>query len=640
MFDLGKAQINGKLLTALGAAGVSDEAARELARMDAFGAAPHDQWVAGLKAAGVLLNHGTSTLDWSVLPVPWDVLGPSLVASNGSADQALIAGIVGWADVVKDALIAAIGAIAGKLAQETAAAQHTRVDGAASPKRQAATLAIAQYLSPVDENLWKVIRRILETKGNPKDRQRQKAGEQLIQWLSNHGEFVQTVYGRRYYLWRDKRRLMALDTDLWRAWLYQVTGVNPASADYRYLNADCQSASFEGREVNVCRVAHWDGTFLRVSRFDGTVYRLDGQTIETEGNGDGPAIFDDPLGWSTVEPDFSANGAALRWWAEIPNWDNAAPAGLAFTCWLIASFFTELCPTRPLLMLLGEAGSGKSLGLRLMLKLIAGPIGELSGIPDKPDGFTAAASNLHHMVLDNLDDPMDWLRDKLARISTGGVDNYRVLYSNNELGTVAYRCWVAVTARTPETLKRDDLADRLLILPVNRLNESQRIRESAFLAKALDQRGKWWGDVLTLLNAVVAEVRRSGLPEHSTVRMADFEVLGRVIARASGQVDVWRRVVESWGDTQSALLLDESVVVEAIEEWLKDPGNHGREVETRTLYSECEVALFGSNKPDMSWPKSVKSFGWQLRTVRRAMQRRFKVSWRERSSRTLYQIAP
>lgn len=636
MFNTGTAQIDVQLSVMLVAAGVPEEDARELARTDAFGGTAPTQWVQGLRGIAAILNHGNSNLDWSVMPEPWGNLGPALVSANGSADKVLIEELTPWNGPVQNALLNAIGHIAAQQAQQASGAHHTRIDGAISAARQTNTASILQYLTPIDVDLWRRVRLLLERRGQPKDRLRKEAGEQVIEWLAEHGEFVQTVYGRRYYLWRDKRRLLALDTDLWKAWLYQVSGVNPASPDYRYINADCQAASFEGRQVNVCRISHWDGAFLRVSRFDGMVYRLDGQTMEVEGNGDGPAIFDDPLGWSTVTPDFSSSGDTLDWWASVPNFSHAETSQLALTCWLIASFFSELCPTRPLLMLLGEAGSGKSLGLRLMLKLIAGPIGELSGIPDKPDGFTAAAANLHHLVLDNLDDPADWLRDKLARISTGGVDNYRVLYSNNELGTVAYRCWVAVTSRTPDTLKRDDLADRLLILPVNRLSDSARIRESAFLAEALSRRSLWWGDVLTLLNHVVSVIRQEGLPEHSAVRMADFEVLGRVVAQAKDAEQIWLRAISDWGEAQSDLLLDDSVIVEAIEEWLKTPTNYGRKVDTRTLYSESELALYGSNRPDGSWPRSIRSYGWQLRALRRALKRSLNVSWEERNKRTYY----
>ncbi len=54
------------------------------------------------------------------------------------------------------------------------------------------------------------------------------------------------------------------------------------------------------------------------------------------------------------------------------------------------------------------------------------------------------------------------------------MDEYRKLYTSKEMGILKYRCWIAVTARTPDTLRRDDLADRLLLLPLNRVEDADR----------------------------------------------------------------------------------------------------------------------------------------------------------------------
>ena len=86
-----------------------------------------------------------------------------------------------------------------------------------------------------------------------------------------------------------------------------------------------------------------------------------------------------------------------------------------------------------------------------------------------------------------------------------------------------YRTWIALTARTPDTLRRDDLADRLLLLPTCFIPDDKRQSERHFLAQVNAIRDDWWGDVLNLLNGVVASIRRGELGTRSELRMADWE---------------------------------------------------------------------------------------------------------------------
>ena len=116
--------------------------------------------------------------------------------------------------------------------------------------------------------------------------------------------------------------------------------------------------------------------------------------------------------WTPYTPDVGKTGALYWHTTALPNWSGDREVyGLALRAWVIASLFTELCPTRPFAVMIGEKGSGKTMTLRLLLRFLFGPGVEVSGIPDKPDGFTAAAAAAHVLVLDNLDDFRGWMRD-------------------------------------------------------------------------------------------------------------------------------------------------------------------------------------------------------------------------------------
>lgn len=472
----------------------------------------------------------------------------------------------------------------------------------------------------------------------------------LLEWLNQHGRLIQGQTGDLFYLWRDERKLFSLDSERWAAFLYSLTGANPSGTDWAYLNSDCRAAASYVERRPVVRLAAWDSDaqVLRVSRFDGSVFVLDGSPeMGKEGNGEHVIFNDDPL-WLPYEPEWPEGGEvgrALDWLcSEVPNWE-AETSALAFRAWLLATFCPELCPTRPLLVLVGEKGSGKSTLLRLALRLIFGPAAQVGGVPDKPDGFTALAASAHLIVLDNLDEIVYWLRDKLARVSTGADDTYRKLYSNNEAGRIIYRCWVAITSRNPDTLRRDDLADRMLPLHLGRIGDEIRQSETQLDAMRGVFRNMVWGDILTELNRAVALIRQGRMEVRSPMRMADWELLGRIFAQVRGQDENWKKLVERLSGDQSEFLLDGDPLVDALTAWLADERNPGRKMMTRELYGEWQAALYEDKRPGQEWPKSAHSFAKRLGAIKRELTAQFDVHWftgveRINRSRTLYQFWP
>jgi len=645
--DLGKAQIDSSLLAALTAIGVKDADAREIARIDAFGTLPAIPWRKGLEVAARLANGEQMKLDWGMLLAPWDTVCGAMANGDGPA-VGLAAAVSGLRSELQVAIVSAVGAVAQRLAEEAAKARPGAVMANA---RVAAAAGIQdsepRYLSYIDGRLVATVRRLLQAKDKDREQRLRAAGEQLVQWLANHGKFICTPVGGYYYLYSDTHRLYTLETDAWHLFLYRVCGVNPASKTFGYLRADCLTAADEGERLDVVRVSHWDqaAQLLRVSAFDGRVYRLDGETIEQENNGDGPVLFDDATYWQPYQPDFSANGQALTWATEeLPCWDsNRQELSLLYRYWWLATFFCELCPTRPILLLKGEKGSGKSMALRTVLRLLFGLTVDVSGVPDKADAFVAMTSNSHVVVMDNMDTVTHDIRDKIASLSTGKQDDLRTLYKTNEKTTVRYRCWLAVTARTPDALQRDDLVDRILLLPLRRIDDAVRVRESKFLEEVLQKRNQFWGDCLAALNSVVAEIRRGGIPDRGGIRMEDWAALGTVMARAEGLEAIWEIGINGVKARQAEFLLEDDVIVQGIDLCMTDPTCRRTLLETRQLYSAVKSALYGQDRPDASWPRSVKSFGRRLAGSRQEIKdylakKGIQMSWHETPWRTWYRF--
>jgi energy-coupling factor transporter ATP-binding protein EcfA2 len=581
-------------------------------------------------------------VEMPALPSPWDKIAEMVqVADSRKRAETFEAAVLAYENAAD--LKRAVYAEIRRMNEPRASAARGKED-----KAHAERITAGTPRSP-DADLREQILHILEgdqVEGKrPSARMRRlAAGATLVAWMGEHGQFVQSVTGELYYFFRDRRQLFGLDSERWATFLYALSGANPAGTDYAYLASDCRSEATAAECRPVVRLAAWDAKTqtLRVSKFDGSVFVLDGAVVKEEGNGEHVIFNDDPL-WTPYAPELDADGSALNWLCgEIPNWDNPLN-GLAFRAWVLSAFCSELCPTKPLLTLVGEKGSGKSTLLRLMLRILFGPAAQVGGVPDKPDGFTALAAGAHIVVLDNLDEIVFWLRDKLARVSSGADDTYRKLYSNNEAGRIVYRCWVGITSRNPDTLKRDDLADRMLPLYLGRIEDDTRQAETQLELLTAQFRNQVWGDILTELNAAIALIRAGQMEVRSALRMADWELLGRVFAQVTGHGEEWRKLVERLRGDQSEFLLEGDPLVEALGAWLGNDSNPGRKMLARELYNEWQAALYLDKRPGKEWPGTAQGFSKRLAALRREMTARFDVRWfsgteRYNRSQTVYQF--
>jgi len=493
-----------------------------------------------------------------------------------------------------------------------------------SEKDAAIIEAQAQTIPCPDPELAFQINEILTAPKILKRIKMQAAGRLVLNWLSSNGEFIRNDTDDIYYLYKAERKLYNLVTNHWKAWLYSLIGVNPAGNEFAYFQADCETAALLSRSRPVLKMAAWDKTtkVLRVSRFDGTVYCLNGTEITEEGNGES-VLFDDSPIWQPYKPDFTHPGT-FAFMADSyfdGGKEEREQYKLALRVWELSTFFTELCPTRTILVIYGEKGSGKSMTIRRFLRSLYGSNAELSGVPDKKDGFTAAAAATHIYAIDNLDEFQGWMRDKIAMLSTGGIDEYRKLFTNNQVGTVRYRCWLAFTSRTPDTLRRDDLADRLVLLPVKRIPEEGLKAERYFLDAAEITRNAWWGDLLLNLNGLVADLRAGKLKSQAKLRMADWESFGQMVAAKEGTTEIWDEFITNLKEAQTSFVLDGDLVAEELLDWLQK-NSYGvgmfEWIRSGELYEKLSDKYAG-RKPPKDWPSSSLGFGKRLQQIREAL---------------------
>jgi hypothetical protein len=86
------------------------------------------------------------------------------------------------------------------------------------------------------------------------------------------------------------------------------------------------------------------------------------------------------------------------------------------------------------------------------------------------DAISAITHN-YLLIADNVDGTITWLGNLLASIATGTQISLRTLYRTNEMSKYLPRCFVGITSRDPLSFKRDDLADRIFMITVDRWKE-------------------------------------------------------------------------------------------------------------------------------------------------------------------------
>lgn len=243
----------------------------------------------------------------------------------------------------------------------------------------------------------------------------------------------------------------------------------------------------------------------------------------------------------------------------LPMSDESCPMAVA---WLLAALRPNM--PRPVAYLTGEAGTGKSSGGRMMLRLVDGLDAHLRSVPKSEDDLAVTTAAGWCLALDNLSAIQPWLSDFLCRVITGDALMKRELYSDDDVAVVLYQRPVLLTGIDVGAL-RTDLAERMLPIELQPITSKGRRTERDLW----DAYAAWHPQILGGLLDLAALVWQK-LPEASTQlterpRMADFaEMLW-----ALDQVTSWNTLAAFTG-AQDALVddvIDGDAVATAVLQW-------------------------------------------------------------------------
>ena len=364
-------------------------------------------------------------------------------------------------------------------------------------------------------------------------------------------------------------------------------------------------AVWEGDSVELRRFAKFDTKTrqLYLSQYNGSMWRLDGDSVESLPNGEDECFFADDDGGSACEDDvdIGAHGVLLPTLSNLSFVKDTA-SGMGpevqqriFVAWMFALAFPDLQPTKPMLLLEGQQGSGKTSGCVSVQLVLTGRRKPVQLRKGQEDEFGIMLLRSPICCLDNADSFIDWLPDALCSYATAGQWVRRKLYTDDEEINIRPQSFIAIATRIPASFRRGDTAERCLVLRLEPLRT--KIPQGQLEARLLGLRPKLLGEYLYYANKIVEVIRSGFLDEirNEKLRMADFAAFARVVGIVLGWTDAEIEEMFDAIQLESAALTEETdPLTEVLSAWLgyqsRDGrySNVGRKVTLNALYSELK----------------------------------------------------
>lgn len=453
--------------------------------------------------------------------------------------------------------------------------------------------------------------------------------QKILEDLTSRGVFLKTAQAAELMFFNSsERELYTLGSAEFRALCGELYGINGKEPVWAYIEEQLlQHCLRKGQLTELFRFARYQAKKLYIHAGGQRVFRLDGNSIEEIDNGDDGVLFYSDPTLTPIQPNYNFTGSPVS--DTLVNAVNTADLGRLdlYHIFIYGLFFESLLPTKPIVLITGSKGSSKTSSSRALKRAFHGAASNVdSGMTSKEDAFWAGVCNNSLVCIDNVDTLVTWLADALAVVATGSTFKRRKLYETNTLVGYAVRCFVIVTSRNPQSFTRDDVVDRLLLVEVER--RKSFIEESYLLAQIDASRNDIWGELLTNLNKMVAELKKPRDAKPLAYRLADWARLAISFAPILGITEVEKKL-KSMETSKVEFALDDSPLVQALDEWLSVYPEEGF-IASGDLFKSI-VKLYES-KCDKFSIKDAKVFGSQLKNLRSELGNRYQIEDKSGSS--------
>ena len=334
----------------------------------------------------------------------------------------------------------------------------------------------------------------------------------------------------RYFLFlKDEKRAILLTEDsrelknLLTKW-----GINASESIFRYVIQELFVFIADNSiEIDIHKFAFYDEEkfMLYLYNTPKSILKITDKDVSTIENGDEGVLFEELKNYQPFELiniDKNKNYLVEHFLKNLNFEKNEYGINVIklIETWFFSLFFESIMDTKPIFVVIGEKGSGKTSFLRRIGQFLMGEKFNVTSINSDYKNLLSLITNNYFVVIDNMDSSTSQLNDTFARISTGHVIKMRKLYTTNQEVEYNVKCFISLTSRK-RNLQRDDISDRLICVFLQRFNDfssEHRLKKSN-----LAMRNTIMSYTVCKLQSIIGNLKKNKDKNISTIfRIADF----------------------------------------------------------------------------------------------------------------------
>jgi hypothetical protein len=434
----------------------------------------------------------------------------------------------------------------------------------ATPEWTPATkIAVAEPGEPVADIRGEIVSILTNGKLSPTE-QRTRIANAVVKSLAGRGRFFfhaeRKDFDSAMYFDGDRKQLLRVRSDNFLAWLADWLAVNRADAVFKFIASQVETNALAGKQTtSILPESFWASRpgAIYLSNGDGRAVKITPGDVQLADNGADGVLFaagNTLAAWTLTEPQDPFATCSV-----FSGANCAAKHGLDLLRLWILSLPTNPA-SKPPLCLSGDVGSGKT--------RLAKGIAELYGLPFVAnkvedfgeDSFWASLDGGGLFTLDNCDTRNKWLPDAVASAATDGCSQRRKLYTDAERMTLRARAWLAMTTANPTFASDSGLADRLLLVRMNR--RTDETSDASLSAEIRQHRDAGLSFIARTLATALADTAPT--PRKLNQRHPDFAAFAVRIGRAIGRETESVHALKSAEDDKSFFCLENDSIATAL----------------------------------------------------------------------------
>ncbi|MHA1341024.1 MAG: hypothetical protein ACTSO2_13710 [Promethearchaeota archaeon] len=225
--------------------------------------------------------------------------------------------------------------------------------------------------------------------------------------------------------------------------------------------------------------------------------------------------------------------------------------------------FDSIINAKPILMIRGQQGSGKTTLSRELLRFLIGSKAQAIRLDySKTDELDVILSNYKYILLDNVEYINKAIQDAMAIASTNGIKIKRKLYTTNQTIEFNYSCFIIATAINPR-LRRSDIVDRMILINLKRFKEFIPDEDIMLTKETLNE---YYASFFNTLMKMLKILKEGNIPEYyKKYRLSSFY---RIFSVALLSLDIEdidiEEILDSVDKTLQDYLFEEDELIDLI----------------------------------------------------------------------------